>query len=966
MSAERTVAKNAVWLSLQPLFMNVLSLASTGYIARQLGSSEFGRFNLAYTFVAMFAPLASMGLRALAVRHVAQNRDCAADYLGRQMVLRGMLAVVCAVLVIAAAPLSGGSAGARAVIAIAAVGMIFTTLGSVFVDGYQAFERMRPVILANMVGALLLTISSVAVIWSGGGIREMALAYVLGPLCTLLLLWLWARQEPFCPQASWDLPAFASLLRQGAPFFGIAILDVISLRLDVLVLAQVMGDANLGSYTAAASLVDRAMVICDGAAMALLPAIAHLSAQSAAAAVPLLRKSGLWLLLVTLPIALVTTVLSPLIVKVIFGDQYAAAGPILAVAIWRLPATCLAMLEGHSLLAIQRQSLVLRTGGLAMALSIAFIYPLVWFLGPLGGAIALVIRPILTFLFRAPMMVRSFPGLWAWGQLSCLGIALCLMGIPLAFVPYLDPGINLVLLVLASGSIYLVSLGLMRVVPLGELVGEIRRRLDRSSAPPDQVLTESPVDRKESVTVATGLTQARRDGKPRVLLFGGDGGDRNLGDQAMLINTVARIRRFLPAASITVMAGKPERLPELVDVRRVRWPEDTTGASKERNGSLRIPGLWRLWRIPALIRGACLVWAARRLRHTGILPADRSDGAAELLALIQDTDLVVNYGSGGLNDIWARSVVYPWSFCYLAAHALGKRVIVTGQGIGPLSHPLDRRLLCTALDRVDAVTVRDCHDSMELLRRGRVRTTLLRIAADDALSLDPAPQVIARKALEEEGVPASRPLVALQFRDTAFDRAVGQQDRTLMAAIADRLVEETGAHIVFVSTVYNEMHGVDDRAAAESVVSQMRHAGQVTVLRGVYDPPTVKSLIAEADLAIGTSYHFQIFALATHRPTIGLYKGRYYRQKAHGLFGHFGRTDSIFDLESCSAEEVVRQALTAMKDREQLAKSADVVIRDLNEALDETWSHVAGWFAADDAMRQVAADAASEPTLMAR
>ena len=30
MSAERTVAKNAAWLILQPLLMNVLSLAATG------------------------------------------------------------------------------------------------------------------------------------------------------------------------------------------------------------------------------------------------------------------------------------------------------------------------------------------------------------------------------------------------------------------------------------------------------------------------------------------------------------------------------------------------------------------------------------------------------------------------------------------------------------------------------------------------------------------------------------------------------------------------------------------------------------------------------------------------------------------------------------------------------------------------------------------------------------------------
>src|SRR5207244_1880049 len=124
--------------------------------------------------------------------------------------------------------------------------MILTTVGGVFTDGYQAFERMPPASLANLAGALLLTVVSVMAVAAGGGIREMALAYALGPLCSLLLLWWGARRQPFCPRLSWDVPAFRDLLRQGAPFFGIALLDVVSVRLDVLVLARVMGEGNLG------------------------------------------------------------------------------------------------------------------------------------------------------------------------------------------------------------------------------------------------------------------------------------------------------------------------------------------------------------------------------------------------------------------------------------------------------------------------------------------------------------------------------------------------------------------------------------------------------------------------------------------------------------------------------------------------------------------------------------------------
>lgn len=469
MSTERRLVKNTAWLVLQPLLLNVLSLAATGYIARQLGSSEFGRFNLAYAFVAMFAPLTSLGLRPLAVRHIAQHRDTAGEYLGRVLVLRCLLALLAAVIVIAAAPLSGGSGEARAVVTIAALGMIFTALGSVFTDGFQAFESMRPASIAAFAGGLLLTIISVVVIGVGGGIREMALAYALGPVCTFLLLWAWARRQSFRPRLSWNLPAFGEMLRHASPFFLITLLDVVSTRVDLMILARVLGEANLGDYAAAMSLVTRAMVLSDGASSALLPTIAYLTASTPAAAVPLVRKAVVWLLAASLPLSLLTTALSPQIVSVIFGSQYVAAAPILALAIWRLPLTCLAMLGTQSLLAVGQQTFVLRTFAISLVINLALMVPLIHFMGPIGAAVALTIRPMITFVLRLPAMRRYFPGVWPWRQLACLVAALAAMSAPLILAPGLAPGIKLLAVILVSAALYTLSLVWLRVVPLSLL-----------------------------------------------------------------------------------------------------------------------------------------------------------------------------------------------------------------------------------------------------------------------------------------------------------------------------------------------------------------------------------------------------------------------------------------------------------------------------------------------------------------
>ena len=149
---------------------------------------------------------------------------------------------------------------------------------------------------------------------------------------------------------------------------------------------------------------------------------------------------------------------------------------------------------------------------------------------------------------------------------------------------------------------------------------------------------------------------------------------------------------------------------------------------------------------------------------------------------------------------------------------------------------------------------------------------------------------------------------------------------------------------------------VDDRFAAEKVRTFMRHQERATVLRGVYDPSTVKGIVAEADLAVGTSYHFLMFALTAARPTVGLYKGPYYRQKLRGLFGHFELENTIVDLEAGSPDPAVRAGLDALRNRAALADRQSATARRLNDELDAAWSEIQGWFLSEPATAgQVAA-----------
>jgi PST family polysaccharide transporter len=476
MSVERTVAKNTAWLVLQPLLLNVLSVASTGYIARELGSSDFGRFNLGIAFVAMFAPLTNLSLRSLMVRHMARHGDAASRYLGVLLVLRTLLGLGAAAVALIAAPLSGGTGEARIVIEIAALGLIITTIASVYTDTFYSLERMGPASVAQAIGGIVLTITSVALVATGGGIRHMALAYTLGSACTLGLLHLWARRLPFRPCPCWDLSILGSLVREARPFVLMALLQVMSLRLDLLVLVRLLGEAHLGFYTAAMMLVDRALYLSEGAGAALLPALTRSSTRDRADAVALIQKSTLYLLIISLPVCVLVGVFAPQVVRVLFGSQYAAAAAILGVAIWRLPAKCLATLARQAMLAVGGEKIVLRTETIAMGVSLPLVFLLAFTFGPAGAAMALCIRFLLAFILLVPSLAHHFPRFWPWNGLARVVAAVALMGGVLWLLPTHSDLARSVVVGTLSMAAFGASLVGMRVVPAAMLLSRLPGR----------------------------------------------------------------------------------------------------------------------------------------------------------------------------------------------------------------------------------------------------------------------------------------------------------------------------------------------------------------------------------------------------------------------------------------------------------------------------------------------------------
>ncbi len=480
----RHVARNSAWLIGQPLALNVISIGSTAFIARTIGPTGFATFNIGMAFALMFAPLTNMGLRALTVRHLAQNREGERVYLGTVLALRLVLAMVAFGMVMLAAPLGSDSQATRNVASVAAFVLLFNTVVGVLSDGFHAREDMGRPARAAMVGGLVLTIASVIAVASGGGPTALALTYLLGPAINAVILWHYAGQIGIRPTLTWNPPEFRRLLAEALPFFGQGLLDSFSGRLDLFLLARTVGEANLGGYTAATGLLGRAAIVVDGSATALLPSLARLRTTNPEQATPLMRTMLLWLMALTLPLAVGIAIAAPEIMSLLYGSKYLDGAPVLAIACFTLPLTAAAVVLGHGLFVVHRNRLVVGTSMASTSATTAMLIPATLTLGLTGAPIARVCGRLLLVILRTPAALREYGKVWRWNDSKRLILLTATIGVPAATARLLGGGVELMLAAGALGStLYFFTMWRLGMVPdalqeraVGFLRSWVRRR----------------------------------------------------------------------------------------------------------------------------------------------------------------------------------------------------------------------------------------------------------------------------------------------------------------------------------------------------------------------------------------------------------------------------------------------------------------------------------------------------------
>ncbi len=124
------------------------------------------------------------------------------------------------------------------------------------------------------------------------------------------------------------------LLKDSWPLILAGISVMISMRVDQILIGQMLNDKEVGLYSAAAKISEIWYFIPTAIATSTLPALIDREEQNAEVFTRRLQKLSNLLVRIAVVVAVAMTFLSGPIIKLLFGHSYEGSGPVLNILIW--------------------------------------------------------------------------------------------------------------------------------------------------------------------------------------------------------------------------------------------------------------------------------------------------------------------------------------------------------------------------------------------------------------------------------------------------------------------------------------------------------------------------------------------------------------------------------------------------------------------------------------------------------
>jgi O-antigen/teichoic acid export membrane protein len=430
------------------------------YIARKLGDEDFGKLSFAYSFAGICFIVADFGLSTILVRNVSRQKELTREYVGNILALKISLSFICISVIGVFILFTDYPADVTTLLVIFGGVMFFKALIDFFCTVLNAHERMDLEAFLKGTNHILLFVSGIMILAVGYGLFGLANVFLVAFSFSSLIGFCIVDVCIVKIRPNFDLKFWRYVLKESMPLALTVIFTVIYFKIDVVMLSIIRGsDSEIGWYSAAMRLIELMAIVPALIVSALFPIVSSLYKESIDSLKGVYKTSFRYLIMIALPIAVGTLLLSEHLIHTIYGEEYVKTIPALKILSLALVFIFVNYILMNILVAVDRQVTNAILAGTCMLVNIALNMCLIPHYGYLGAGTATVITEIVLFAFGIYYVAKYICKTDVVAVVSKPFISVAIMG---TFIVLATAKLNLALVIVLSVVTYFTCLVLFR------------------------------------------------------------------------------------------------------------------------------------------------------------------------------------------------------------------------------------------------------------------------------------------------------------------------------------------------------------------------------------------------------------------------------------------------------------------------------------------------------------------------
>ncbi len=364
-STARRVAKNSLAPMALTLMNRAIDLVFAAFMLRLLGPGDAGKYYFAGVLITWFEIWTNFGLNTYLTREVARDRAHANRYLSNTTILRFSLGAlsfpVLALVMLLLSRFSTLDGDTSLAIILLAIGLAPSSISTGLTALFYSYEKAEyPAAITTVTTLLKVTFGALALLL-GYSFVGLAAVSILVNTVTMIILGVLVARLFFTPHFEFEPPLQRTMLRESWPLMINHLLATLFFKVDVTLLKPIRGDVEVGWYSTAYKFIEAYNIIPSFFTFALFPVMSRQASEDRPALVRSYQLAVKLLVTVALPVAVLTTFLSSILIGILAGDDYLPHGGIaLTLMVWSIPVGWINSVTNYVLIAIGQQRALTR------------------------------------------------------------------------------------------------------------------------------------------------------------------------------------------------------------------------------------------------------------------------------------------------------------------------------------------------------------------------------------------------------------------------------------------------------------------------------------------------------------------------------------------------------------------------------------------------------------------------------